>query len=176
MRTFIFDTETTKLIGNLARDEKKQPKIIEFYGCVLEDEKVINEIDFLCDPKEPLSEETTRITNIKDEMVKGEPPFSNFAGLISDTLLMCDEIVAHNLAFDLQVLKVEFERAGTSFKIPKRKICTVEATEHFFGYRLNLAGLHTFLFGEAFEGAHRAKTDVQALTRCFVELRKRGEL
>ena len=40
--------------------------------------------------------------------------------------------------------------------------------------RLNLNKLHELLFGKEFTGAHRAKTDVHALVRCYHELMNRG--
>jgi hypothetical protein len=57
-----------------------------------------------------------------------------------------------------------------------RRICTVEQTQHIKGFRLNLSGLHEFLFGEKFSGAHRAKVDVAALVRCSSEMFKREML
>jgi DNA polymerase-3 subunit alpha len=41
---------------------------------------------------------------------------------------------------------------------------------------MKLADLHEFLFGEGFEDAHRAKSDVMATVRCFIELCKRGDI
>ena len=57
-----------------------------------------------------------------------------------------------------------------------RLCCTVENTEWLHGHRLSLSALHEELFGEPFSGAHRARTDVAALTRCYLELVKRGDL
>ena len=87
-------------------------------------------------------------------------------------------MIAHNLSYDYAVLMAEFSRCCTegSVKWPIRRICTVQETEFMKGFRLNLTSLHEELFGEPFAGAHRARTDVEALTRCCIELFKRGDI
>ena len=62
------------------------------------------------------------------------------------------------------------------FCFPKRHICTVEASYHYNNKRMKLQDLHEFLFGEGFTDAHRAKSDVMATVRCFIELVKRGDI
>lgn len=179
MRTFIFDTETTDLVQNSMLPEKLQPHIIEFYGQVLdEDFNVVNEIEFFCKPPVELTAEITRITGITKEMLKDADPFSRNEWKVRKALADCDELVAHNLSFDTAMLRFEFERCKLlqTVKWPQVLICTVEQTEWIKGHRLSLSALHEHLFGEPFTGAHRARVDVQALTRCFVELRKRGDV
>lgn len=175
-RAFCFDTETTALISNVARKESKQPRIIELYGCVVEDGNVVDDLDFLCDPGIQLSDEVQKITNISPEDLKGKLPFKDHADDVLAIIETCDTIVAHNLFYDLHVLSVELQRLGKSLVCPARRVCTVEDTEHLKGYRLSLSALHEELFGEKFEGAHRAKTDVMAMVRCYNELVKRGEI
>ena len=84
-----------------------------------------------------------------------------------------DEVVAHNLAFDKAMLDFEFMRLDTELKWPAM-ICTVEATRHLKGHRLNLMALYEMLFSERFTEAHRAENDVRALARCFLKLRENG--
>ena len=55
-----------------------------------------------------------------------------------------------------------------------QRVCTVQKTMHFQQRRLTLTNLHQELFGVPFEGAHRARHDVEALFRCYEELCKRG--
>jgi hypothetical protein len=71
------------------------------------------------------------------------------------------------------MVDIEAQRLGIELRWP-RLVCTVEQTIALKGYRLSLENLHKELFGEPFEGAHRAKADVAALTRCCRELFKRG--
>lgn len=178
MKAFIFDTETTGLVKNSLIPLQEQPRIIEFFGHLVDcnSGEVLEEHEFFCDPGQPLDPVITRITGIRPEDIKGQPSFSMRVPALTETISKAGAIVAHNLSFDLWLLGCEFQCCDVAMDLPARLICTVEQTEHLFGYRLNLSALHEHLFGEPFTGAHRARVDVQALTRCFLELRRRGEL
>jgi DNA polymerase-3 subunit alpha len=84
-------------------------------------------------------------------------------------------IIAHNLAFDLSMIRFELMRldAVCKFPWPYHGICTVVETLPIRGHRLSLSKLHEYCFGEAFDGAHRAMVDVEALTRCVIHLIKK---
>lgn len=181
MKAFIFDTETTGLVTNRKLKLKSQPHIIEFYGCLvdLKKGKVLSEINQLIKPPDPflVTEEITRITGLKYEDLKDAPPFEDVAEKIITALEKAPVLIAHNLSFDKEMIEIEADRCwDQKIKWPKRLLCTVEQTIHIKGFRLNLSGLHEHLFGEKFEGAHRAKVDVEALTRCCVKLVKMGVL
>jgi len=174
MISLVFDTETTDLIKNKLAPLDRQPYVIEFFAVALDIEG--NELashHFLFDPGIPISEEVTRITGIKSEDVKGKPRFASAAEEIKKIIEKHDEVVAHNLSYDKTVIDFEMRRCGLEVEWPILT-CTVEATEHLKGFRLNLNALHEHLFGEGFENAHRAETDVRALADCFRELRYSG--
>lgn len=177
------DTETTALIANSMKPLAKQPQIIEFYGASYtrlgtsgEDILFRNELELLIHPGKKLGEDTIKITGITDVMLKDAPRFEAVAVQIIDLIESSDEIVAHNLSYDKAVIDFELARLGKTAKWPKRLTCTVEATEFIKGFRLSLSALHELLFGEVFEGAHRAGVDVKAMMRCYAELAKRGDL
>lgn len=188
MKVAIFDTETTDLIRSRARPLKDQPHIIEFFGLHLESFPIsamgekepetswaeTATMHSLFNPGIMITPEIERITGLNDEKVKDAPSFKDKAAGLARFIEEADAVVAHNLAFDRAIMDIEFARANIQIKWPRRLICTVEATEHLVGRRLKLIELHTFLFGEGFEGAHRAEADVRPLTRCFIELFKRG--
>lgn len=177
MIAFIFDTETTDLISNSVRPIDQQPQIIEFFGhAVKEDCEAVFELEFFCDPGKPLSEEVQRITGIKPEQVAGQPRFAERAVEVRDAIESSDAVVAHNLSYDMAVVDFEMKRAGLDINWPAEKVCTVESTEHLKGHRLSLSALYEHLFGETFSGAHRARTDVDALTRCYLRLVELGEI
>lgn len=181
MKALIFDTETTDLLERTHLiNLNKQPHITEFYGCTVDlaSGDLINEYDTLIKVPVELKEKIIKITGITNDMLADQQPFSFHAPLIKAFIENPDvEVaIAHNLSFDLEMLQVEFERLGMDVKWPKRKICTVESTIFFKGFRLTLQSLHEYLFGTKFAEAHRAKHDVEALTRCSVELYRRGEL
>lgn len=165
----IFDTETTGLIENRSTRLNLQPEIIEFYGIDGDDE-----IDTLIKPKiKELPEIITKITGLTDDDLKDQRPFRAHAPAIKNLIEKADCVVAHNLSFDMDMVDLEFERLEQTVAWPKERICTVEQTVYLKGYRLNLSALYELLFEEKFKDAHRAKYDVQALARCYGELKAR---
>lgn len=178
MRVCVFDTETDKLTVTSAAKLDNQPKITEFFGLELKQDGINFEegagFQRMFNIGRPVSAESTKITGITEEMLKGCKNFAFHADEMEAYLAGFDVVVAHNLAFDRDVVNYEFARVGKKIKWP-RCICTVESTEWLKGYRLNLTALHAELFdGEVFKDAHRAENDVRALARCYMELVKRG--
>lgn len=172
----VFDCETTGLHPSGLADDKMKPELIEFMAIKMDiDTKTkIKEYEFLVKPKRAISKESVKITGINDEMVQNEQPFSFYVTDIRDALENTDAVVAHNLSFDMEMIDTEAKRCGIEIKWPSRLICTVEQTIPIRGYRLKLSELHQELFGMKFDGAHRARQDVEALTRCVELLFDRG--
>jgi len=172
----VFDTETTGLLKNRLSPLDKQPQIIELYAMRLDkDRKKIDEIDVLVNPKKKLDDIITKITGLTDDDLRDA---SDWAGVHDQVHKFFSaapaRVFGHNLYFDLEMLNLEYRRMGCEDLVPAEKVCTVEATEYIKGYRLSLSALHEYLFGEAFEGAHRAKIDVEATARCVIEMEGRG--
>ena len=180
MIALVFDTETTGLVKNSLIPLKDQPRIIELFGHLIDTDtdngESVDELEFFANPGMPLEPIITKITGITDSDLRSEKPFSANANRLKQMLIRADSIVAHNLSFDLAMLQNEFSRLGEALASPTRKICTVEQSEWYCGHRLSLTALHEHLFGEPFAGAHRARHDVDALTRCFLEMVKRGDV
>lgn len=179
VKALIFDTETTALIENSLLSERHQPRITEFYGNIVEDDgTVLEELEFMCNPGHPLPPEIVRITGITDADLKDKLMFRHHEASVRKLIGSAEAVVAHNLAYDHAVLMREFDRCETMDLVrwPLKRICTVQETEWFKGHRLNLGGLYEHLFNEPMGVAHRAKADVKALTRCYLELRKRGDI
>lgn len=181
MIALVFDTETTGLVENRLRKLSWQNEVIEFYGCIvnLETGEILDEYETLIKPRTyPMSPETIKITKtvISNDMLFNAPGFTEVADYIKSFIESAPWVIAHNLAFDKEIISIEMERAGKTINWPKG-ICTIEQTMHLTGFRLSLTNLHAHLFNnETFAGAHRAKVDVQALTRCCVELYRREEI
>lgn len=178
----VFDTETSGLIPNSLLPLAQQPYITEFYGALvdLQSGKIIEELEFLCKIPIKLEPIITKITGLTDEMLESEQEYAAYDDEVRRFFGQTDAeaVIAHNISFDIGMVENETRRCGThrEFRWPKRRICTVEQTEWIKGHRLNLASLHTELFGESFPEAHRAKNDVSALIRCSSELYTRGDL
>lgn len=179
MKALIFDTETTDLLSNSQLPLNHQPRIIEFFGHIVEDDgTVIEELGFRCNPGIPIPEKITQITRITNADVVQLPRFAEHMTRVAALIASAEAVVAHNLPYDFAVVNYEFARyAKTDRELPKWpaiKICTVQETEYMVGHRLSLTALHERLFGEGFPNAHSARSDVNALTRVWVKLRAMG--
>lgn len=187
MRALLFDTETTGLVMNASMASDQLPEIIEFYGLMadIDTGQKISDLHRLIRPKNPLIMEykdtkkkrktITQITGIDNEMLEFQPPFFKVAPLILAMIEEAPVVIAQNASFDVEMVNLEAARLGRVVKWPP-VLCTIEQSVHYKGYRLNLADLHEFLTGERFDGAHRARADVDAMLRCCVAMRKRGDL
>jgi DNA polymerase III epsilon subunit-like protein len=176
----VFDTETTGLENNTAISQEKQSRIIELFALKVNDQtlEIEDELELLIDPGEKLTDEIVKITGITDDMVRGQGSFGKHFKDIQRFWLGETYAVGHNLSFDVDMLWVEIGRLGRLNAFPwcPVQICTVEASEHIHGRRLKLIDLHTELFGEGFEAAHRARNDVMATYRCAKELINRDDI
>ena len=175
MKAFIFDTETTGLLKPDNTPLDQQPKIIEFYGVVIDtdDFSIIEEFETFIYPGELITDEITRITGIKNSDIRNAPNFEEVANQISELINMADLSVAHNLAFDNGMISNEFKRIDWNVPCTKNNLCTVEAWKAKYGNRISLGALYNKLF-KASVKAHRAKSDVFALVRVFHELIEMG--
>ncbi len=177
MRSLVFDTETTGLIRNSSVPLESQPRVIEFCGKLIEDDgTLIEELYFRCNPNCQIEAGAYRVHGIKLSSLTHLPDFKHHINSVQEILDKSEAIVAHNLKFDLTLLKFEFQRAEIELRLPERQICTVQETISLYGHRLNLQKLHEHLFKEGFDGGHQAQRDVDALIKCYVELRKRGDV
>jgi len=91
-------------------------------------------------------------------------------------------IIGHNIEFDINIVGCEMLRCGLPEIVSRApQLCTKEESTEFCAIMKNgkpkwptLTELHTKLFGVPFEEAHNAAADVEATTRCFLELVRVG--
>jgi DNA polymerase III epsilon subunit-like protein len=187
----IFDTETNGLprfFNSPMEDLTNWPRITQFAfllidenGNELEKFQSLIKPDNWTIPKDKFFIENNMTTERCNEF--GIPIF-NALRKFQDALKKCKYKVAHNIAFDKNVVGAEIIRAGITLELFKftPEICTMKSsTNHvcirnqFGGYKWpKLIELHNFLFGCDFEGAHDAMDDVQATAKCLIELINRG--
>lgn len=126
--------------------------------------------------------ESTRIHGISHELALREG--RDLSGVLDEFSAAVDDpkilLVAHNLAFDLGVVGAEIVRANKPrhlFEIPW--LCTMETTTELCclprwgsgGFKWpTLQELHVHLFGNPYDHAHDAASDLNACARCFFEL------
>jgi DNA polymerase III epsilon subunit-like protein len=176
----IFDLETTGLLKRSAMPIDMQPRITEFAAAKLDDNtmRLVDELTFLCNPGIAIDPKVTKITGITNTMVQDKPTFKECLDKVYDFFEGEDTLIAHNIAFDYNVLRYELLRLGKleEFPMPINKICTIKKSMYLQGKKLNLGLLYKTLCGKEIQGAHRAINDVYALTECVKVLRKNNKL
>ena len=126
------------------------------------------------------------ITNEISEL-KGIP-FLEFAKKFMEVLKECDTIIAHNIRFDINVLKSEFYRYSC-FNIlalldKKKYVCTMNYTKRLvgiparngFGFKNpSLKELYYFATGEVMQNHHTCSYDTSNLLCSIQRLYKKGK-
>lgn len=184
-----FDTETTGFVEKEPMSLDNQPHVVEFAAIKIDYQSMeeIDRLEFICKPPIPLSPEIINITGIQNKAgiisdetgeelpsVELKQPFKAHLRDLVQFFFGTRWMICHNLTFDRDVIWYELKRIGfiSRFPWPPNHLCTVEKTKTIKGYDLSLSALHEHLFGEKFEGAHRAMVDVEAMMKCYRQLRK----
>jgi DNA polymerase III epsilon subunit-like protein len=167
MIALIFDTETTGLTKHPRSKDAVQPRIIEWGGVLVDEHGVVlDELDVLINPGQPLEPIITKITGLTDDDLANQPKFRDRVDLLRPFFERADAVIAHNLPFDSRLMELELARIGvTDWPWPQRKICTVQEHAEQWGRRPKLLELYQHYFDEPLEQKHRALDDVLALAR-----------
>jgi DNA polymerase III epsilon subunit-like protein len=201
----VFDVETTGLLPKKNKDQKieeisvsEYPYITQFSYVIFDRytntilKKVNNYIQIPHDIEIP--EIVTRITGITKEIceTKGISIINALIEFYRD-IQVCDNIVAHNYAFDHKVIEIEFKRnypficnfcpnALILFtpeyldSTKKQIFCTMKMSIYLCkipfktggGYKFpKLSELHYHLFGYIPDNLHDAEVDVSTCLRCY---------
>lgn len=118
----IIDLETTG--GRPSRD-----KITEIAIILHDGEKVIDTFETLINPECYIPYGITQLTGISMDMVQDAPKFYEVAKQIVE-MTKGTIFVAHNVRFDYNFIRAEFERLG--FTYSRRKLCTVRLSRKVF--------------------------------------------
>jgi ATP-dependent DNA helicase DinG len=175
MIVLAFDTETSGLVSNRSIADKFLPHIIDFFAILvdLSNGQVHQEYETLINPGIAIDQEITDITKLTDADLKDAPKWEKVADRIEALIKSAPAVLAHNAAFDQEMVDIEFARLGRKIDWPPL-ICTVEQSRHLHSHNINLNDLHEELLGERFTDAHRAKPDTLATVRVAIEMYKRG--
>lgn len=186
----IFDTETTGLPRNYnapVSDSDNWPRCVQIaWQLHDEDGKLIANEDFLIRPDGfNIPFDSEKVHGISTELAtQNGVPLQEAIAAFTDAVRRSKFIVGQNVQFDLNIMGAEFYRLGIEDPLRAMKIldtCT-EVTAQLCqipggrGGRFKLptlTELHEFLFDETFKEAHNATADVEATTRCFLELVRR---
>lgn len=186
----VFDTETTGLPEDFSApstDVNNWPRIVQLAWKVYDiNGKVISSHNRIVKPEGfVIPDDSIRIHRITNERAKSEGiPLESALKEFAKDLEANNFLVAHNISFDNKVTASEFFRMDMkNYMRDIVHICTLNSTINFcriqgkMGLKPpTLTELHNKLFDKGFEDAHDALVDVEALARCFFELRRLGVL
>jgi len=186
----IFDTETTGLPKRWnapLTDSDNWPRCIQIAWQLHDaDGKLLEHQDYLVQPEGfNIPYDAEKIHGISTELAQQKGiPLAEVIEKFSEALTKTKFIVGQNLGFDNNIMGAEYHRLGIENPLPNYKVldtCT-ETTAQLCqlpggrGGRFKLptlTELHKFLFNKPFNEAHNATADVEATTRCFLELIRR---
>jgi len=185
MSVLVFDTETTGLPRKeLAYNHPEQARIVQLACLVLDNEfKEVASFYSLVRPSgwqdiHPKAQEAHGITVEMCNMFG--VPMEHLEHMFNAYYHKCDRVVAHNVAFDKQL--IDIERAiilGDTDYDWNKSFCTMQAMtpvcklpkKYQNGNGVfkwpNLQEAYTFCFNEPFVGAHDALVDVRATARIY---------
>ena len=149
----VFDTETTGLSAIYDR-------VIELSAVKMQNSNVIDQFEEFIDPGFHLSDRTTNLTSITDEMVHGskseEEVFKLFREFCGDAI-----VVGHNVTFDMGFMNTGYVRHGMH-EMQNPIIDTLTLARFLYpnlrGYRLNTLAKK---FDVSLEHHHRAIYDAE---------------
>ncbi len=183
----IFDTETTGLPKSWnapITNTNNWPRAIQI-AWQLHDEmgNLVETNDFLIQPDGfNIPYDAERIHGISTELAQDQGiQLSEGLALFNQALQKTKFVVGQNVQFDLNIMGCEFHRLGIDSnlnKLPVLDTCTEKTAKlcqlpggRGGRFKLpTLTELHQHLFNTAFGDAHNATADVEATTRCFLEL------
>ena len=187
----IFDTETTGLPKNWnapITDVDNWPRCVQI-AWQLHDEmgRMISHEDYLIIPENyKIPYDAEQIHGISTDLaVQQGKPLTEVLTLFNEALSKTKFVVGQNLNFDLNIMGCEFHRlnmASNLGDLPVLDTCTEKTAllceipgGRYGKFKLpTLTELHEKLFNKPFGEAHNATADVEATTRCFLELIRNG--
>jgi DNA polymerase-3 subunit epsilon len=169
----LYDTETTGLTLHPDAPVHKQPKMVEFGGLLISrvDGSIIEEIQTMVDPGEPIPAEASKISGIYDKDVEGAPTFIQLLPMFRRVFGSASTVSAHNLPFDKAIVQGELARHSiTDFQWPERGVCTVGLFKDHWGRNPRLIELYEWAMGKPLAQTHRALDDVKAMYEIVMKL------
>jgi DNA polymerase-3 subunit alpha len=187
----IFDTETTGLPRNWnapISDTDNWPRVVQIAWQLHDDMgRLLEHKDHLIYPDGyDIPYDAERIHGISTALAREHGvALEEVLHEFNTALAKAKFVVGQNIGFDINVLGCEFHRfqvATPMVDMPVLDTCTETTAElcklpggRGGKFKLpTLTELHAYLFQQPFAEAHNATADVEATTRCFFELLRRG--
>ncbi len=187
----IFDTETTGLPRNWKApitDTDNWPRVIQIAWQLHDDMgRLVEHKDFLIRPEGfDIPYDAEQIHGISTELAAEQGiDLEDALNEFNEALSKAKFVVGQNIKFDLNVWGCEFHRLGIQTSMNDApildtctevtaKLCQIPGGRGGKFKLPTLTELHSYLFQQPFGEAHNATADVEATTRCFFELMRRG--
>ncbi|PWI30775.1 DNA polymerase III subunit alpha [Flavobacteriaceae bacterium LYZ1037] len=188
----IFDTETTGLPKRWdapITDTDNWPRCIQIAWQLHDDMgNCIEHQDYLIKPEGfNIPYDAEKIHGISTELAQEQgASLVEVLEKFNHALAKTKFVVGQNVKFDLNIMGAEFVRENIDNQLQELPVLDT-CTEHtaslcqlpggrYGKFKLpTLTELHQFLFNKPFAEAHNATADVEATTRCFLELIRRQE-
>lgn len=182
----IFDTETTGLPQDYKasyKDTENWPRMVQISWQIHDVRGGLIEVkNYIIKPEDyEIPYSVVKVHGITTERALKQGMDLKFVlSEFNKALDQCIYIVGHNIDFDVNVLGAEYVRKEIDTALHKRK--TIDTKDDSTAYCAlpggrgggfkwpKLEELHEKLFGEKFSEAHNAAADVEATSRCFLEL------
>lgn len=162
----IVDLETT---GGSPKFEK----ITEIAIYIYDGTKIIDEYCTLINPEKSIPAYITGLTGISNEMVENAPKFYEIAKRIVELTENCI-FVAHNVSFDYNFVRKEFNELGYVFE--RKTLCTVKLSRKIIpGLKSYSLGNLCHSLGIKINARHRAADDALATVQLFEFLKNKNE-
>lgn len=121
----------------------------------------------LINPQIPISQTSSDVHGITDDMVKDAPTFKQAAQELKQFLDTCDLAGYNSNRFDIPLLVEEFLRAGVDFDLKGRKMVDIQRIFHQMEQR-TLGAAYKFYCNKILEGAHSAEVDASATSEILI--------
>lgn len=182
----IFDTETTGLPKNFSApvsDSDNWPRLVQIAWQLHNKMGELIEVkNFIVRPEGftiPFNSQKIHGISTKSALEKGVD-LRLVLHEFNKTILKSTFIVGHNILFDINIMGAEFFRTNIhsalmdlktiDTKVQSTDFCAIPGGRGGKFKWPTLTELHKKLFNEGFNEAHNASADVEATSRCFLEL------
>jgi DNA polymerase III epsilon subunit-like protein len=183
---FIFDLETTglpvrtgfKYAPYTKLENYNSSRILSISWIVSQNHKVVQQAYYIITPDGfAISPESTAIHGITMEQAVAEGVgIHTMFEILTEALESCQNIVSHNIDFDINILKSELHRYGRTALLSHveqmNAICTMKKGKELMNIKKfpKLSELYRHLYQEDIENAHNAQYDTYYCYKCFTKI------
>lgn len=188
-----FDTETTGVPSNYKApmlDTANWPRLVQLAWLLVDENgtELKRKSEIICPDGFTIPEEAVQVHGITTERAQNEGlPLRNVLDEFMQDLELAEEVVGHNIDFDIHIVGAELCRLGLSTQTISNKpttctmksftnFCAIPSNNGYGGYKWpTLEELYCKVFGREMTNAHDALADILATKECFFELKNRFE-